>query len=137
MFPEKKHHMMRYIGKTNPRITQLIALTGKHTICINWERSGPQIIVDHEDFRQRHKYLASFNIIPSIFSPSWPKPCFYNFLLDLSAGILDWIYEGVGIWYLYAKRLPRQALQNWVLSRCTDKKHYNALIIVSIARYNF
>jgi hypothetical protein len=47
--------------------------------------------VDHEDFRQRHEYLASFNIISSISSPSWPKPCSYYFLLDLSAGILDWI----------------------------------------------
>ena len=53
-------------------------------------------IVEHEDFRQRYEYLASFNITPSISSPSWPKPYYYNFLLDLSSGILAWIYDRWG-----------------------------------------
>jgi hypothetical protein len=60
-------------------------------------------IVEHEDFRQRYEYVARFNIIPSFSSLSWPKPYYFNSVLDLSAGLLAWIYDGWG-YDIYVRR---------------------------------
>ena len=60
-------------------------------------------IAEHEDFRQRYEYVARFNIIPSFSSLSWPKPYYFNPMLDLSAGLLAWIYDGWG-YDIYVRR---------------------------------
>ncbi|MCX5898595.1 MAG: hypothetical protein NTY29_10425 [Proteobacteria bacterium] len=60
-------------------------------------------IVEHEDFRQRYEYVSRFNIIPSFSSLSWPKPYYFNPMLDLSAGLLAWIYDGWG-YDIYVRR---------------------------------
>jgi hypothetical protein len=60
-------------------------------------------IVDHADFRQRYEYLASFDIVPKVTSRSCPRPCYFSPMLDLSSGLLAWIYDGWG-YDIYIRR---------------------------------
>jgi hypothetical protein len=60
-------------------------------------------IVEHEDFRARYEYVARFNIVPNISSLSWPRPFYFNPLLDLASGLLAWIYDGWG-YDIYVRR---------------------------------
>jgi hypothetical protein len=53
-------------------------------------------IVEHEDFKNRYEFLGCFNIVPDISSRSFPKPYYFNPMLDLSAGLFAWIYDGWG-----------------------------------------
>lgn len=60
-------------------------------------------IVEHEDFKERYEYLARFDIVPKVSSLSWPSPYYFNPMLDLSAGLLAWIYDGWG-YDIYVRR---------------------------------
>lgn len=53
-------------------------------------------IVEHEDFKNRYEFLGSFNIVPKVSSQSFPEPYYFTPLLDLSSGLLAWIYDGWG-----------------------------------------
>ena len=53
-------------------------------------------IVEHEDFKNRYEFVGRFNIVPGIYSSSFPRPYYFNPMLDLSAGLLAWIYDGWG-----------------------------------------
>lgn len=53
-------------------------------------------IADHEDFKNRYEFLGSFNIVPKVSSRSFPEPYYFTPLLDLSSGLLAWIYDGWG-----------------------------------------
>jgi len=60
-------------------------------------------IVDHADFKQRYEYVARFDIVPKVSSLSWPRPCYFNSMLDLASGLLAWIYDGWG-YDIYVRR---------------------------------
>ncbi len=53
-------------------------------------------IADHEDFKNRYEFLGRFYIVPRFSSRSFPEPYYFNPLLDLSSGLLAWIYDGWG-----------------------------------------
>ena len=76
-------------------------------------------IADHPEFLEHYNYMATFQVIPSVASQSWPKLIHCIDILDLSTGLLSWIQNGWGYDIYIRKNSP---FKKFAFEFYSDKK---------------